>query len=735
MRATKIQITEPSTDLTQIFKPDSSKLIALTQEMITSGEIKTTLDFAKKFMFCFDSDKKFPINIDLLVEMKVYDEKGHTKKKLKKHFLEQVDFIIEKVACKISQANLQNSHGGQNKEHIFLTVDCFKSLCLLANSEMGKQTKRYYLDLEKVFKKYIVLEFEEKQLQMKQENAKLLQLHNSSLMRHSYFKFDKGPSFYILLGPEQVFGNLTSRLVKIGIAGCTKPALPTSAAPIVCPNCSECIDNTNASSAPAKKETYSLDSRLAEHRTLWPFLEVVFIAYTSDASLLEKNLKRYYRDQINPTGHELIYGVSAEDIKLRALEFLKVFNARSTENQFKIASNEDILKYNEIANSHMKNTRNLLLNDLQTERALIEDVVEVETLEKKEMEEERGDCESKIDVVQEKLEIVEAEIEVVQEKLVEKVEEKREIDFEKYKYQEQKTNLDGKINHLDSEIKKRKEEKELYERIIAVLQKLPNTIGKDLDNLIREFRIIVNRPRKELKVADKKEIIATSLNKLKETLNKEEKKVAFFEKAGVCVSEIESEDDIDTELCNNFELSFTETKEELLQIAEKFGLACGLCSTKEILTQRIVSYLSSHKVLVDYQDKYFKCCEDCKTKKELVAENFAPEFRSLKLNEPPTKLGFALKCNVCMRAKLEVPKDRVIVNTKEAKSKLAADEKLCGRCCTVKKKTDFAFNKGKKDGYNPMCKQCNALRLRESRAKDSLSALVQKFGTNGAPKV
>jgi phage anti-repressor protein len=37
-----------------------------------------------------------------------------------------------------------------------LTVDCFKSMCMLANSETGKQVKNYYLDLEKIFKEYVL---------------------------------------------------------------------------------------------------------------------------------------------------------------------------------------------------------------------------------------------------------------------------------------------------------------------------------------------------------------------------------------------------------------------------------------------------------------------------------------------------------------------------------------------------------------------------------------------------
>ena len=75
----------------QIFKSDDSKLLQLTENMIKNNIVKTTLDFAKKFMFTFESKDQFPINIDTLIEMKVYDNKGNCKSKLIKNFILDTD--------------------------------------------------------------------------------------------------------------------------------------------------------------------------------------------------------------------------------------------------------------------------------------------------------------------------------------------------------------------------------------------------------------------------------------------------------------------------------------------------------------------------------------------------------------------------------------------------------------------------------------------------------------------
>ena len=105
-------------------------------------------------MFTFDSKEPFPINIEVLIEMKVYDRKDNCKTKLNKNFILDTDFKVQKATPELSGV-AKKGGSGLLKENIMLTVDCFKSMCMLANSETGKQVKNYYLDLEKIFKEYI----------------------------------------------------------------------------------------------------------------------------------------------------------------------------------------------------------------------------------------------------------------------------------------------------------------------------------------------------------------------------------------------------------------------------------------------------------------------------------------------------------------------------------------------------------------------------------------------------
>ena len=46
-------------------------------------------------------------------------------------------------------SKLMKSTGGRPSHGYFLTVDCFKSFCMMAGTERGKEVRKYYLAVEK----------------------------------------------------------------------------------------------------------------------------------------------------------------------------------------------------------------------------------------------------------------------------------------------------------------------------------------------------------------------------------------------------------------------------------------------------------------------------------------------------------------------------------------------------------------------------------------------------------
>lgn len=87
----------------------------------------------------------------------MYDFIGFTRKDTAKtlltsKFTENLDYIIERIF----PAETGKIHGrGRPNEKIMMTSDTFKSMCMLASTENGKETRKYYIKLENCVFDYI----------------------------------------------------------------------------------------------------------------------------------------------------------------------------------------------------------------------------------------------------------------------------------------------------------------------------------------------------------------------------------------------------------------------------------------------------------------------------------------------------------------------------------------------------------------------------------------------------
>lgn len=77
------------------------------------------------------------------------------KDNLKATLVESYSKIIDfKIVKKASLPNQERLNGGQNKEIILLTPDCFKMLCMKSNTKKANDVRSYYIDLEKLIDQY-----------------------------------------------------------------------------------------------------------------------------------------------------------------------------------------------------------------------------------------------------------------------------------------------------------------------------------------------------------------------------------------------------------------------------------------------------------------------------------------------------------------------------------------------------------------------------------------------------
>ena len=272
---------------------------------------------------------------------------------LKGDFQEGIDYkeispndeLVNSYSPNLANRNLELKSSNR-KKYYAVTGETYKCLLLSSRTNQGKETRRYYIKVELLarnMKDYIFEHFKiQKQIEIAQtekEKNKYLSLYNQQTQKHHFHKFKKTcPCFYIITQGIEYADGLTR--IKIGICGASRRKISE------CPHCEAPLEDD--------KNSMSFDNRLSEHRVLWPMLKIEFAVYTQDCDLLERNMKRFYRKQINPNGHEIIENVSVSDVIKQTLNFLNLFNFYSDKENPDYTLEEDIDKYNENTLTHMK---------------------------------------------------------------------------------------------------------------------------------------------------------------------------------------------------------------------------------------------------------------------------------------------------------------------------------------------------------------------------------------------
>ena len=89
------------------------------------------------------SHKPFPVDFEQAWRWIGYSTKQKAKNKLTNNFEEEIDFLTEW---------LKTPTGGRPSESLWLSVDCFKSLGMMAGTQKGKEIRRYFLECERIAK-------------------------------------------------------------------------------------------------------------------------------------------------------------------------------------------------------------------------------------------------------------------------------------------------------------------------------------------------------------------------------------------------------------------------------------------------------------------------------------------------------------------------------------------------------------------------------------------------------
>ena len=132
-----------------IAKPlhDQDLLTLLKSEFLDPHEHQFIANFHLYLKYGNDNDK-FVIDLDDVWEWMGYSRRDNAKRMVVKSCEKDVDYTCTSL-------HIVKKLGVHNKDNIFMNVNTFKSLCMMANTEKGRSTRKYYMKMESIFFKYI----------------------------------------------------------------------------------------------------------------------------------------------------------------------------------------------------------------------------------------------------------------------------------------------------------------------------------------------------------------------------------------------------------------------------------------------------------------------------------------------------------------------------------------------------------------------------------------------------
>ena len=131
----------------------------------------------------------YPINLENVFKMIGFANKGNAKRTLENNFNKDEDYklliiprkkkqnVDSKAASPYGEAGLSTKNlggAGLNEETIMLNVDTFKSLCMLAKTDKGKEIRKYYVKLENIHNKIIKQEIEKQKQLLLEKDTQLI---------------------------------------------------------------------------------------------------------------------------------------------------------------------------------------------------------------------------------------------------------------------------------------------------------------------------------------------------------------------------------------------------------------------------------------------------------------------------------------------------------------------------------------------------------------------------------
>ena len=156
------------------------------KELLSSINYNLDNIYIDRFWHCIQDDKWIYLDNELILWLEYKDitrGKEAIIKLLKRNYQENDDYKILNnnefdinnfCSAMMSEQNCEEEkRGAHNKQYITVSPDCFKELCMHVGTIKSKEIKKYYIELEKVFKFYLEYQNEYRKLELENKQNEL----------------------------------------------------------------------------------------------------------------------------------------------------------------------------------------------------------------------------------------------------------------------------------------------------------------------------------------------------------------------------------------------------------------------------------------------------------------------------------------------------------------------------------------------------------------------------------
>jgi len=194
-----------SNPISKLSNAYNGKLLTKIKDVFTDFEQQL---FVSSF-YCYLNYNKttdFVVDLDNVWKWLGFSTKQKAEMLLKKHFIIDLDYktaphfggpvYVDEKALNLTgkqESNLTpaKQNGGQNIKKIFLTVKCFKSLCLKAQTKKASEIHEYYMKMEEVLHDIVEEETDELRLQLEQKDNIILSIKENSEQEKKQLKKER----------------------------------------------------------------------------------------------------------------------------------------------------------------------------------------------------------------------------------------------------------------------------------------------------------------------------------------------------------------------------------------------------------------------------------------------------------------------------------------------------------------------------------------------------------------